>query len=146
MHPFTKIFPVCLTIIGIGVLSGCQNGETTEITLPSVTQILTPKPVPVAPNGAINGHAINAGTTVASLASLPDDSQVRLTGKLVRALGDDRYEFGDSTGTVIVDIDNELWGGRAVGANDTITLVGELDKSLNPLEKMEIDVDLVEFH
>lgn len=127
-------------------LTACQNGEKPEITLPSVSQVLNKQPPPVAPNGAINGHAVNAGTTVASLANLPDDSLVSLTGKLVRALHNERYEFSDGTGTVVVEIDNELWQGRAVGANDTITIRGELDKSLNPLEKLEIDVDIVEFH
>lgn len=139
-----------LTLIGAMLLAmgltACQNGEKPEITLPSVSQVLGKEPIPVAPNGAINGHAVNAGATVASLANLPDESQVRLTGKLARAFGDERYEFSDGTGTVIVDIDNELWQGRAVGANDTITITGELDKSLNPLEKMEVEVDFVEFH
>lgn len=139
MKKLTLISAMLLTM----GLTACQNPE---VNLPSVNQILNKQPLPVAQNGAINGHAINAGTTVASLANLPDESQVRLTGKLVRAFGDERYEFSDSTGTIIVEIDSELWQGRAVGANDTITLVGELDKSLNPLESTAIDVDFVEFH
>lgn len=95
---------------------------------------------------SVNAHAIAQGiTSVAQLSKLPDDSMVRLKGKIVRALYDDNYEFSDGTGTVVVEIDHELWQGRPLNTNQTITLVGELDKEWHASQHISVDVDYIEF-
>ena len=67
-----------------------------------------------------------------------DDSIVVLTGKIVNSLGDEKYTFQDSTGQIIIEIDDEDWHGIKVTPENTIEIVGELDKEL--FEQPKIDV------
>ena len=46
----------------------------------------------------------------------------------------------DSTGTVVVEIDDHKWMGQSVSPNDTVRLEGEVDKDAN---KIDIDVKKV---
>lgn len=66
-----------------------------------------------------------------------DDARVGLKGNIVQHLGDDKYMFRDSTGTVRVEIDDDIWQGQNVGPNDVVELFGKVDKELN---SVEIDV------
>lgn len=54
-------------------------------------------------------------------------------------MGDEKYLFGDSTGQVIIEIDDEDWHGVTVTPENTIEIVGELDKEL--FDKTKIDVN-----
>ena len=71
---------------------------------------------------------------------LSDDTPVVLTGKIVRSLGSEKYEFKDKTGSVTLDIDNDDWNGVNVGPEDTVEIQGEVDKDFT---SFEIDVDRV---
>ncbi|XID75089.1 NirD/YgiW/YdeI family stress tolerance protein [Alkanindiges sp. WGS2144] len=97
----------------------------------------------------VNQAALNAtqgaNVTVAQAKTLKDDSKVILRGQVVRALGNEKYEFKDATGTIVVDIDDEKWRGQPVSSKATVTLVGEVDHDRFPKESIEIEVDEIRF-
>jgi len=78
--------------------------------------------------------------TVAQSKSLQDDTKVVLQGKITKKISHEHYEFMDSTGTVVVEIDDNKWMGQSVSPNDTVRLEGEVDKDHN---KIDIDVKKV---
>lgn len=97
-------------------------------------------------NTMVNQNALHKKVTVSQALKMSDDSKVELTGYVVRALGDEKYQFRDRTGTITVDIDDELWHGKAISAKTPVTILGEVDIDYKPLKRVEIDVDQVKFH
>ena len=95
---------------------------------------------PVQPTGGFEGPSAPsmAPITIQQALSMRDDSIVVLTGKIVNSLGDEKYTFQDSTGQIIIEIDDEDWHGIKVTPENTIEIVGELDKEL--FEQPKIDV------
>lgn len=79
--------------------------------------------------------------TVKQVMEMRDEVPVVVKGKILKRLGDDKYLFEDSTGTINVEIDKEDWRGITVGPEDMVKLVGEVDAGWF---KTEIDVDYVE--
>ncbi|OUY09173.1 NirD/YgiW/YdeI family stress tolerance protein [Acinetobacter populi] len=65
--------------------------------------------------------------TVAQAKKLPDESFITLTGTLVRNLQKDHYEFKDQTGTISVEIDDDLLHPAHFKPNTQVKLVGEVD-------------------
>jgi uncharacterized protein (TIGR00156 family) len=63
--------------------------------------------------------------TVEQAKILPDDSYVELTGTIDRFLGDEEYIFRDATGSVTIEIENEIQRDFSVG--DTVRITGEVD-------------------
>ena len=95
---------------------------------------------------AMNHTAIStAQVTVKQALTLKDDSRVQLTGHIVKALGDEKYQFRDNKGTMTVDIDDELWQGKALSATTVVTLLGEVDLDDKPTKRVEIDVEAIKF-
>ncbi|MCK6369794.1 MAG: NirD/YgiW/YdeI family stress tolerance protein [Gammaproteobacteria bacterium] len=78
--------------------------------------------------------------TAAEARNLADDTVVKLQGYIVRELGDEKYEFRDDTGTLVVEIDSEDWRGVEATPEIRVELRGEIDKERN---KTEVDVDSV---
>ncbi|MFU8925336.1 NirD/YgiW/YdeI family stress tolerance protein [Acinetobacter puyangensis] len=109
--------------------SALMMGTATVSAAPLNQQALTPTTV----------------TSVKQAHQLKDDSKVLLKGQVVKSLGDEKYEFRDSTGTIKVEIDDELWGGRALSPTQTVTLLGEIDIDYKPTKRVEVDVDEVRF-
>ena len=89
---------------------------------------------------AFQGPGI-APTTVAEALKLSDDTAVVLTGQIEKSLGNEKYQFKDASGTVVIEIDDEDWKGVDVRPEDVIVIRGEIDKDLLTTE---IDVDSVE--
>jgi uncharacterized protein (TIGR00156 family) len=79
-----------------------------------------------------------AATTVQEALDLNDEAKVVLQGNIVNSLGDEKYTFKDATGEIVVEIDDEDWHGVKVTPEDTIEIVGEVDKEF--MEKTKIDV------
>ncbi|RKG31114.1 NirD/YgiW/YdeI family stress tolerance protein [Acinetobacter tianfuensis] len=102
-----------------------------------------------APNhaAAVNHQAIAApaAVTVKQALNAKDNTAVQLKGYVVKAVGDEKYQFRDSTGTINVEIDDELWHGKAVSAKTPVTLIGEVDVDYKPAKRVEIDVDQVKY-
>lgn len=94
---------------------------------------------------AVNQQAFYKMVTVKQALMLADDTRVQLKGYVVKAIGDEKYEFRDATGSITVDIDNELWGGREISEKTPITIIGEVDVDYKPMKHVEIDVDTVKF-
>ncbi|KMV67075.1 hypothetical protein AI29_15380, partial [bacteria symbiont BFo2 of Frankliniella occidentalis] len=88
--------------------------------------------------GGFNGPHMTF--TVAQSKTLQDDAKVTLQGKITKKISHEHYEFMDSTGTVVVEIDDHKWMGLSVSPNDTVRLEGEVDKDAN---KIDIDVKKV---
>ena len=99
-----------------------------------------------AANDAVNKSALHKQVTVQQAMTLKDDTNVQLKGYVVKSIGDEKYAFKDSTGTITVDIDDELWQGKAISAKTPITIIGEVDVDYKPLKRVEIDVEAVKFN
>lgn len=68
-----------------------------------------------------------------------DDQHVMLRGHITRSLGDDKYEFADSTGQVIIEIDEKRWpADHPVNEKSTVELTGKYDKELIGKSKVEV--------
>ena len=111
-----------------------------------VTGIATASTFALA-NTAVNQTAIGANhsSTVKQALTSRDDTKVQLKGYIVKSIGDEKYQFRDNTGTITVDIDDELWNGRAISAKTPVIINGEVDIDYKPTKRVEIDVDSVRF-
>ncbi|WP_312086360.1 NirD/YgiW/YdeI family stress tolerance protein [Acinetobacter variabilis] len=94
---------------------------------------------------AVNQAAFAKTTTVKQALAMKDDSKVQLKGYVVKAVGDEKYQFRDNTGTITVEIDDELWQGKPVSAKTPVVIIGEVDIDYKPAKRVEIDVDQVQF-
>ena len=92
-----------------------------------------------AMGGFVGGE--NVVLTIQQAKSMKDDSKVLLEGSIVQKNGHEKYLFQDSTGTIMVEIDDDDWHGLVVSPTDTVRIYGEVDRGLF---KTEIDVDLIQ--
>ena len=101
----------------------------------------------VANTTAVNQQALAPTqiTTVKQALTLKDDTPVQLKGYVVKATGDEKYQFSDQTGSITVDIDDDLWQGQPVSAKTPVTIIGEIDIDYKPTKRVEVDVDQVKF-
>ena len=67
-----------------------------------------------------------------------DDTWVEIKGKIISQVGHEKYKFSDGKDTIIIEIDDDDWGGLSVGPDELITIYGEVDG--NALKANEIDV------
>jgi uncharacterized protein (TIGR00156 family) len=97
---------------------------------------------------ALAASAVKAGyvgpgalrVSVAEAKKLKNNKPVILSGKIEKFLGDEKYLFSDNTGTIQLDIDDEIWKGLSVDQNDTVEISGEIDKEFTGIE---IEVDAI---
>ena len=89
------------------------------------------------------GASPNAGRIITAEAakSLPDDSKVVLQGSIESHIRKDYYVFRDGTGSVTVEIDDDIWRGLIVSPEDTVRVHGEVDRDFG---SMKIEVDYIE--
>ena len=82
--------------------------------------------------------------TVAKALKAWDDAPVMLTGHIVERVAgsDDKYNFRDATGTIVVEIDHEVFAGRTVTPADRVRLSGKLDKEM--MDPTKVDVKILE--
>ena len=76
---------------------------------------------------------------VSDAAQMQDDMSVIVVGTITKSLGDGKYELTDSTGSIIIDADDEEWNGIDPNSGVTIMVVGEIDNDDG--EPVEIDVE-----
>lgn len=98
---------------------------------------------PNEPAKTAGGFVAGAETIVSvkQVKEMRDDVPVIVQGNIVQRMGDEKYLFEDSTGSITVEIDNKDWRGQTITPSDTVKLYGEVDAGLF---KTEIDVDYVE--
>lgn len=88
--------------------------------------------------GGYTGASQDKVTTAASVKTFADNSYISLQGNIVSKIGKEKYLFKDSTGTITVEIDDKVWAGTTVNANDTVKITGEVDKDFSSLS-VEVD-------
>ena len=67
-------------------------------------------------------------------ATMRDDSRVFLRGHIIQKLAEDKYLFRDSSGTIIMDIDDGDWNGQTVSPEDIVEVYGKVDKDRDSVE------------
>ena len=112
--------PVCGAIAGPGMNNNMNNNRTMQ-----------------------NQSAQNQPTywSVMEVVSLPDKSPVTMRGRITKSMGDEVYVFEDSSGTIMLEIDEEDWNGKTVRVDDIVTVYGNVDKGS---DYTEIDVTSIE--
>ena len=132
MNAFSK-FAVIASLIG-------------ATTFAVIASLVSTNSFAVANTGAVNQQALAPSmTTVKQALTLRDDTPVKLKGYVVKAVGDEKYQFSDQTGMITVDIDDDLWQGKPVSAKTPVTIIGEIDIDYKPTKRVEVDVDQVQF-
>ena len=100
---------------------------------------------PVKTNNATSKGGFVAGpeviVTIKQVNEMRDDVPVIVMGKIIQRTGDEKYLFEDSTGSIIVEIDDDNWRGQTVNPQDTVKLYGDVDRGIF---KTEIEVDYIE--
>ncbi len=77
------------------------------------------------------GPSVQGGqSTVSDALNARLGSYVTLQGNLVSHLREDHYMFRDKTGEIRVEISPGRFGGKQVGPEDSIRIMGEVDKNL----------------
>ncbi|MDR1080462.1 MAG: NirD/YgiW/YdeI family stress tolerance protein [Deltaproteobacteria bacterium] len=79
--------------------------------------------------------------TIEQAKQMRDDTPVSISGKIVQRLGGEKYIFLDGTADVVVEIDDDDWGGVNATPQTTLILHGEVDRDWTGIT---IDVDRVE--
>lgn len=76
--------------------------------------------------------------TVENVKNKSDETLVVMQGKIVKALGDDKYAFTDKTGEIIIEIDEEDFDGITVTAGELVEISGEVDKEMMKPTKVDV--------
>ena len=78
--------------------------------------------------------------TVAKAQKSQDETPVTLTGTILERIagGDDKYTFRDSSGQIVVEIDEELFLGRSVTPQTKVRLYGKVDKEMMKTTKIDV--------
>lgn len=110
------------------------TGSTAAVAQTAATTAATPAATP-ATKAAPSGYAGPSGAPLMTakdlLANGKDDQYVRLKGKLTSHKGDENYEFTDTSGKIMVEIDADRFpAGVTVDHNTLVELTGEFDKEL----------------
>ena len=79
-------------------------------------------------------------STITEVLMMEDDVPVKVEGKLTKQVKGDKYQLEDSTGMIMVEIDEEDWGGSIITEQDTVIIFGKVDKEK---DKTEIDAKSV---
>ncbi len=101
-------------------------------------------PTAAAPVAQHKGGFVNPSETIVTVSQvneMRDDVYVVVVGRIAQSMGDEKFLFEDSTGSIAVEIDDDNWGGQTVTPNDTVKLRGNVDRGIF---KTEIEVDEVE--
>ncbi|ANF82848.1 DNA-binding protein [Acinetobacter sp. NCu2D-2] len=78
--------------------------------------------------------------TVAQAHKMKDKTGVTLTGQIVRqiTLHEDDFEFRDKTGSIVLDIDDDLWEPLNLKAGDKVRVIGEVDTHIKKPTEIEV--------
>ena len=65
---------------------------------------------------------------VSEIKNMPDESMVYIQGYLIQNLGNENYTFQDDSGTMTVEIDDDLMGSNAYSPTTMVWIAAEVDK------------------
>ncbi len=113
------------------------------VTSPSFAGFQKTEHYPAGQGGFQGPSASYAVNTVAEVLKAGDDTPCVVEGSLIsRGAKHDKYVFQDSTGTITVEIDDDIFMGRTVTPENRVRLHGEVDTKF--AGKAEIEVDRME--
>lgn len=86
-------------------------------------------------------HADKPVSRAADVKNMPDDAVVYIQGYIVDSLGDDDYVFKDDSGTVNIEIDEDLIEGNTIVPDAVVFITATVDKEgdITSLEAEEVD-------
>ena len=76
--------------------------------------------------------------SVAKAKTLKDETGVTLKGTIVKHIAGDDFEFKDATGTIILDVDDDLWKPMQLKAGDKVKVMGEVDRHRSKPTDIEV--------
>lgn len=80
--------------------------------------------------------------TIAQAKKLSDETGVTLKGVISKHISGDDFELKDITGTMIIDVDDDLWKPMQLKVGDKVRVVGEVDT--HRVKPTDIDVIHIE--
>lgn len=92
-----------------------------------------------AKGGFVSGN--ETIVTIKQVNEMRDDIPVIVKGNIIQRMGDEKFLFEDSTGSITVEIDDDAWRGQTITPQDTVKLYGDVDRGIF---KTEIEVDYIE--
>ena len=77
---------------------------------------------------------------ISAVQNMPDDSMVYIQGYITQNLGNEMYVFQDDTGSMNIEIDDELMAGNATSPTTVVWIAAEVNKEgdITSLEAEEI--------
>lgn len=96
--------------------------------LPALLTLTLSLPVLASEGRPVGPQQGFAPMTVAQVQQARDDSLVEVRGRIIKRLSDEEYELQDATGTLVVEIDDDLWHGLQVTDQDEVLIQGEVDQ------------------
>lgn len=115
------------------------------------TRLLTASMLAALMIGLLPAHAQFTGPdargqemTVGAAQEVRPGTYATLTGNIVSHLREDHYVFQDETGEIRIEVSESIWGGREVGPEDRVRLLGEVDRGLTGRYVWVKSLDLVE--
>ncbi|WP_165862849.1 YgiW/YdeI family stress tolerance OB fold protein [Vibrio sinensis] len=79
--------------------------------------------------------------TVSAMENTQDEAVVSLQGYITESLGNEMYTFKDQSGTISVEIDQDVLNNIDINENDLVIITGEADKNWGDVT---IDVDTIQ--
>ena len=117
------------------------------------TTLLTVSTITMAKGGFHDGHhkekapmqqgffdKNSAVKSVADAINAVDNTPVVLVGSIVKQVDKNEFIFKDSTGEIQIDVSKRAWNGQTITPQDTIEILGKVDKEW---AQAEIDVKQV---
>ena len=80
-------------------------------------------------------------TTVAQALQSRDDTPVVLEGHITNQIRHEYYNFRDATGTIILDIDDDVFWPARIAPTDKVRIYGKVDREIT---RVEIEVKRIE--
>ena len=79
-------------------------------------------------SGMASDNSDKPVSQVSEVKNMPDDSMVYVQGYLIQNLGNENYTFQDDSGTMTVEIDDDLMGSNAYSPTTLVWIAAEVDK------------------
>ena len=117
-----KKSPFLLTVIVLGLTANVWAGKSDQ---------------------KVISEAIKNQVTVAQASKAADATAVNITGTIVRHIKDDKFELKDHTGSIPVEIDDDLATAQQLKVGTKIKILGEVDT--HRYKPTDIEVVKVEF-
>ena len=87
-------------------------------------------------------NAAQNTVSVAQAKQLADETAVALSGVIVKRIRGDHFKFKDGSGSIEIDVDDEVWKPIHLKAGDQVNIMGEVDTQSD--KSTIIDVEKLE--